>query len=125
MAKRKRFTDDETLVQCIVNAMQDKKARQIVTINFEQLKNSVSDYFVICHGDNTPQVQAIASAVEFDVRKEISLHPTSVEGVQNAEWILIDYGSVVVHIFKEPARKFYHLEDLWADAVFTQYQDKG
>jgi ribosome-associated protein len=125
MAKRKRFTDDETLVNCIVNAMQEKKARQIVTINFEKLQNSVSDYFIICHGDNTPQVQAIASGVEFNVRKEVSLHPTSVEGVQNAEWILIDFGSVVVHIFKESARRFYHIEDLWADADFVKYPEVG
>lgn len=122
MAKRKRSTDDSTLLTAIVEAMQDKKAYDVISIDFSRLKNTVCDYFVICHGTNKPQVQAISESVYGKLRKQYSVHPSAIEGARNAEWILMDYGSIVVHIFQESTRKFYNLEGLWADAVFTRHQ---
>ena len=123
MAKRKRFIDDTTLVQAVVEAMHDKKALDVVRIDFTELKNTVCDYFVICHGTNKPQVQAISESVYGSLRKMHSMHPKAIEGAQNAEWILMDYGSVVVHIFLDYTRQFYRLEDLWADARFTRFDN--
>lgn len=121
MAKRKRSTDDSTLLTAIVEAMHDKKAYEIISIDFSGLKNTVCDYFVICHGTNKPQVQAISESVYGKLRKEYSVHPSAIEGARNAEWILMDYGSIVVHIFQESTRRFYNLEGLWADAAFTRH----
>ncbi|MEJ5301969.1 MAG: ribosome silencing factor [Bacteroidales bacterium] len=124
MAKRKRTTDDQTLLMAIVEAMHDKKAYDVISIDFSGLKNTVCDYFVICHGTNKPQVQAISESVYGKLRKEYSVHPSAIEGARNAEWILMDYGSIVVHIFQENTRRFYNLETLWADAEFTRHEIK-
>ena len=72
---------------------------------------------------NKPQVEAISDSVYGKLRKTYSLHPQAIEGIQNAEWILLDYGSIVVHIFMEYTRKFYRLEDLWADAKLNYYDN--
>lgn len=122
MAKRKKFIADETTVKAVVEAMHDKKAINVVSIDFSPLKNTICDYFIICHGNNRPQVEAIADTVYSKLRKESSIHPAAIEGAANAEWILMDYGSVVVHIFQEQTRRFYDLEGLWADAIFTRYE---
>lgn len=123
MAKRKRLADDQTILQAIIEAMHEKKAVDILTINFSEIKNTICDYFVICSGMNKPQVEAISDSVYGKLRKTYSLHPQAIEGIQNAEWILLDYGSIVVHIFMEYTRKFYGLEDLWADAKLNYYDN--
>lgn len=74
---------------------------------------SFADYFVICSGSNPRQIQAIADAVEKEVAETEGRHPINVEGLNNAEWVLMDYGDVLVHVFSEGARKYYDLERLW------------
>ncbi len=76
---------------------------------------SFADYFIICTGGNTRQIQAIADEIESQL-KELGEVPLSIEGYQNAEWVLVDYGDLVIHIFSEKARKYYDLERLWRDA---------
>ena len=76
---------------------------------------SFTDHFIICSGANTRQIQAIADEVQQQLKKE-GEYPTSVEGYQNAEWVLVDYGDFVVHIFSQKARVYYDLERLWRDA---------
>jgi len=102
--------------------MQDKKAKKIISLDLSKINNSITNYFVICHAPSKIQVEAINDNVLEFVRKKCEIKPFNKEGLENAEWILIDYFDVVIHIFLEDIRSFYHLEDLWADAVIKEYE---
>lgn len=106
----------EAVIQNIIEGILDKKGHEIIDINLSALENSICDNFIICHGTSGRQVDAIAQSVEKTVKENTGEKPWHKEGYQNAEWILLDYVDVVVHIFNEQTRKFYNLEGLWADA---------
>jgi ribosome-associated protein len=106
----------EQLAESIVFGMQEKKAEDIVTINLKNIKNSIADYFIICHCESRTQAQAIADSVEEQVYKKSGESAWHKEGRENSEWILLDYSNVVVHIFLRDKREFYGLERLWGDA---------
>lgn len=110
------------LVEIIINGIQEKKGKDIVSINLKSIDNAVCDYFVICHGDSTRQVDAIANSIEEEVKKIISENVWHKEGYGNAQWILLDYIDVVVHVFEEQTREFYNLEGLWADAEIRKLE---
>jgi ribosome-associated protein len=116
MTKHKRNEVSGMLANIVVHGMEEKKASAIVKLSLENLPNSITDYFIICHAASRPQVEAIADSVEAEVKKAVGLNPIHREGFENAEWILLDYFDVVVHIFQEEARNYYQLEKLWADA---------
>ena len=101
-------------VKIAVAAADDKKALDILVLRLIAI-TEFTDYFIICTGNSTRQTQAIADAVT-DKLKEVKLRPMHTEGFTTGEWILIDYGSFVVHIFTTEARRFYDLERLWRDA---------
>lgn len=109
----------EELVQSVVYGMLERKAREITTIDLRNIPNAVSDFYVICHGSSNTQVEAIAESVGIEVNKALNDRPIHVEGADVAECILLDYVDVVVHVFQEESRRFYNLEDLWADADMT------
>ena len=113
--KKKKDTSD-FLTEIIIKGIQNKKGKNIVSLNLKNIDHAVSDYFIICHGTSNTQVQAIAESVEDKIFTTIGLKPWHREGVQNAEWILLDYVDVVVHIFQETVRNFFQIESLWADA---------
>jgi ribosome-associated protein len=118
-------TDDKLalLTDTIVEAMQNKKAKNIVSLDLRKLNNRVVDIFIICHGENDRQVAAIAKEVEDHVKTTIDDRPWHREGYENKEWILLDYVNVVVHIFLEEKREFYAIEELWGDAEIEEYKD--
>jgi ribosome-associated protein len=125
MAKRKKKADtSDFLTEIIIKGIQDKKGKDIVSIDLKSLQFAITDYFVVCHGTSNTQVQAIAESVEEEVRKAIGLKPWHKEGIMNAEWILLDYVDVVVHIFQENTRNFYQIENLWADAPIKQINEE-
>lgn len=105
----------------ICRAAADKKARSIVYMDMRGLMSS-TDYFVICSAPTATQVRAIADNIE-EKLDERGTHFDHKEGYHEGEWILLDYGDVVAHIFKEEAREYYALERLWGDAVLTPYDD--
>jgi ribosome-associated protein len=115
MAKKKK-TNTDSLIEGILKGMQEIKANDIVVMDMKKIGNAVSDYFIVCHGNSNTQVKAIADSVEKEVYLLAKEEPRKKEGVQNGEWILLDYFDVVVHIFQKSARDFYHIEKLWADA---------
>ena len=129
MGKTKKKTTtrnaDKTtfLLEKIVEGMQEKKASGIVVMDLTKLSSRVSDYFVICNADNTRQVAAIADSVEDFTTRFCEEKPWHVEGIQNAQWILMDYVNVVVHIFQTETRDFYGIEKLWADADVKRIED--
>lgn len=114
--------DSEPIIQAILNGMLDKKAKNPVVLRFGKLPAAVCDAFVICHGASRTQVEAIAEAVIVETKKECGESPWQKEGFENAEWILIDYFSVVVHIFQDTRRNFYNLEQLWGDAKIERIE---
>lgn len=123
MLKKFVSHQSEDLVQSIVYGMKEKKAQEIVTINLKNIPNAITNYFVICHGNSNTQVEAIAESIGFEVNKALNDRPINVEGAELADWILLDYVDVVVHIFQENSRRFYNLEDLWADAETIKIED--
>jgi len=116
MPRRKKKSSSEILADEIVTAMQEKKAIDPVILDFSKIGNSISEFFIICHGTSRTHVEAIADGIIMDVKKNTGQIPWHREGFENAEWILIDYSDIIVHIFQESRRKFYNLEQLWADA---------
>ena len=100
----------------VVLGMQEKKAKEIVCIDLRNIKNAVTDFFVVCHADSKTHIDAIAKSVEEVVYKKQGDEPLHKEGQSNSEWILIDYINVVVHIFRTEQREYYGIERLWADA---------
>jgi ribosome-associated protein len=110
--------DEEQLlfesVQAAVTAAEEKKAREVRVLRLAEI-TSFTDYFIICSGNSSRQVQAIADEVTAQLKKR-SVRPLSTEGYANAEWILIDYGPFIVHVFSDASRRFYDLERLWRDA---------
>jgi len=116
MVKHKKSETSGMLADIIVKGMQEKLGLDIVKLNLSGIPNSITDYFVICHGSSRSQVDAIADSVQFEVKKAIGAIASHKEGFENCEWILLDYFDVVVHIFQAEARSFYQLEKLWADA---------
>ena len=123
MKKKEQYSDNK-LFETIIEAIKEKKGKNIVSINLQKIENTLFDFFVICHGESTTQVGAIAEAVELKTREEFGLRPTHLEGMQNAQWILIDYQGIVVHVFLEQQREFYRLEDLWADGEINEHKDE-
>lgn len=104
------------LVDLVKKGILEKKGEEIVTLNLYEINPTVCDYFIICHGNSNTHVASIAEEVQEMVRKGTGEKPFHVEGMQNAEWILIDFVDVVVHVFQKEKRLFYDLEHLWADA---------
>lgn len=118
MPRKKKQEPRELFIEAVSGAMTDKKARNPVILDFTGLKTTACDAFVICHGSSRTQVEAIAEHVMEVVKKKTGLNPSYKEGFENAEWILIDYFDVIIHIFQEERRRFYNIEQLWADATF-------
>lgn len=119
MSKKTTETNSQRLCDTIVEGMQENKAQDIVVLDLRGIDNSVCDFFVICSGESSTQVDGISSSVVRYTRNTIGERPWRVEGKTNKEWVLLDYVSVVAHVFYKDTRSFYDLEDLWADAKRT------
>jgi ribosome-associated protein len=122
MVKNKIDTQSTNISETIVFGIQEKKGNDIVRLDLRNIHSSVADYFIVCHAESSTQVKAIANSVEEEVYKALREDPIRKEGLQNAEWIILDYGDVVVHIFKTEKRAHYGIEDLWGDAEIKNYQ---
>ena len=109
------------LTLAICKAASDKKARDIVTMDMRGLMSS-TDYFVICSANTATQVRAIADNIE-EKLEEAGVSVGHKEGYREGEWILLDYGDAVAHIFQQESREYYALERLWGDAKLTPYED--
>lgn len=120
---RKKKQDSEKLAELVVKGMQEKKATDIVVMDLRDVKNAVADFFVLCSGNSDKQLNAISDSVDETVYKDLKENPWHSEGKNNKEWMLLDYISVVVHIFKKDRREFYALEKLWGDAKTTLVED--
>ena len=118
--KTKQTDASEELKKLVITGMQEKKGKEIVCIDLRNVKNAVTDFFVVCHADSKTHVEAIADSVEEYVMEHSGELPAHKEGISNAEWVLLDYMNVVVHVFRHEQREFYGIERLWADADIQQ-----
>lgn len=122
MVKRKIVTDTESIKSQVVAAMQEKKAKEIVSLDFSSIPDAVTKYFVICHVASRTQARAIFDYIIEHVKLNAKTSPYHREGYENSEWLLIDYVDVVAHVFIEETRRFYNLEALWADTKRENYK---
>jgi ribosome-associated protein len=102
-----------------VAAAGDKKAVEPIILDLRSI-SSITDYLVICSAQSEPQLKAIANGVEQAIKEELGRHPLAIDGFPTSQWIVMDYGDVMFHIFHEAKRPFYALEDLWSDAPQVQ-----
>lgn len=117
MAKKETSTDQ--LITTILHGIEEVKGQGIDILDLRELENTVCDYFIICNGTSNTQVSAIVNSIQKTVSKEIKEKPWHTEGLDNSEWVLIDYVNVVVHVFQKHIREFYDIESLWGDAKIT------
>ena len=113
--KKNKGTDQ--LISEIVRGIEEIKGQDIEILDLREIENTVCDYFVICNGTSNTQVNAIVNSVQKLVSKVLQEKPWHVEGSNNAEWVLLDYVHVVVHVFQKQIRDFYNIEGLWGDAT--------
>jgi len=106
--------------ELILEAIKEKKGHEIVTIDLSEVENSICDCFIICHGESVTQVGAITESIERKLKEEVLIKAHHVEGLQNSQWVLLDYFDILVHVFQEEFRAFYRLEELWADGKVTK-----
>jgi len=117
---KKKTGDTEALKDLVIEAILEKKGQDVVSLDLRDIHDTVSDYFIIAHGDSSTQVNAIFQNI-LDVTKDKGQRPYHSEGMKNGEWVIIDYVDVVAHIFYRERRDFYMLEELWSDAKVTKH----
>ena len=120
MQKTKASADE--LIALILEGIEDVKGVEINLLDLREIENTVCDYFIICNGTSNTHVNAIVSSIQKKVSKAIQDKPWHVEGSENAEWVLMDYVNVVVHVFQKHIREFYDIEGLWGDAKVTMVE---
>jgi len=116
MSIKKELKTSDILANIIIEGMQEIKAKEIVTLELRDLETSVCDFFIICHGTSNTHASAIADSVIEETLKTVKEKPWHKEGLTNGDWILLDYGNVVAHIFQKETREYYNIEKLWGDA---------
>ena len=119
----KKIVNSDLLITEIIKGIEDVKGENISILDLREIENTVCDYFIVCDGNSNTQVSAISGSIQKKVSKTLKDKPWHVEGERNAEWVLLDYVNVVVHVFQKQVREFYNLEALWGDAKITNIQN--
>lgn len=107
----------------VIEAIYDKKGQKITVIDLSDIESTPAPEMIVCQARSTSQVAAIADNVRDEVAEALNIKPYAVDGYRNSQWIIIDFGSIMVHIFQPEAREFYRLEDLWSDGKITELPD--
>jgi ribosome-associated protein len=116
----KENTNADQLITTILEGIEDVKGQHINILDLRDIENTVCDYFIVCEGTSNTQVNAIVNAVQKKVSKTLRDKPWHIEGSENAEWVLMDYVNIVVHVFQKHIREYYDIESLWGDAKMTE-----
>ena len=116
--------DNQQLIDNIIAAIREKKGKAITIVDLSPIGSSLCDYHLMCEGSNPTQIAAICDSVREYVRIHTGVKPFNVEGTENALWIILDYGDILVHVFEKNTRRFYDLEHLWSDAALTELPDE-
>ncbi len=115
--------ENKQIVDKIVEGIQERKGKNIVVVDLNKLQESPCCYFVICEGDSSVHVNSIANSIKDYVREQIKVKPYATDGFENSEWIAMDYGQIIVHVFQRHIREYYDIEHLWADAALIKIED--
>lgn len=115
----KKQSNSDLLITTIISGIEDVKGKEITILDLREIENTVCNYFIICEGTSNTQVNAIVNSVQRKVSKSLKDNPWHIEGNDNAEWVLMDYVNIVVHVFQKHIRDYYDIEGLWGDAVTT------
>lgn len=118
----KHISGPDELITLIIAGIEDIKGQNISILDLRSIENSVCDYFVICDGNSNTQVNAIVNSIQKKVSKSAHEKPYQIEGEDNAEWVLMDYINIVVHVFQKHKREYYAIENLWGDAKITEIE---
>ncbi|MFA7082233.1 MAG: ribosome silencing factor [Bacteroidales bacterium] len=113
----------QMMVEIAIKGMQEKKGREITTIDLRNVEGSLFDFYVICTGNSPSHVDSLSESVDFEIKKATGLNPKRVEGLQNCQWVLLDYFDVIVHVMLEETRDFYRIEQMWKDAPQTRLEN--
>lgn len=117
------MNEAKALIEKIKEGIQEKKGKNIIIADLTSIGDTICNYFVICQGNSPSQVSAIVDSIKEFTRKGANTKPYAVDGLNNAEWVAMDYSDILVHIFLPETRTFYNLEHLWADAKLTTIPD--
>lgn len=120
----KKEINNDILLASIIKGIEEVKGNDIDILDLRALENTVCDYFVICNGNSNTQVNAIVNSIQKTVSKELKDKPWHVEGSEVADWVLMDYVHIVVHVFQKHIREYYNIESLWGDAKITSIENK-
>lgn len=112
------------ILPLVVEGIRDRKGRRITTIDLGEIETSVARRFVICEGTSSQHVAAVADSVRDYLLEHARIKPYNYDGYENSQWIVIDYGDTLVHVFQRQARELYDLEELWSDGVITDIPDE-
>lgn len=116
-------TQENTKIQEIIEAITDRKGKKISLLDLAKIDTAPSNSFVICQGSSSSQVSSIADSIRERLQKNLNVKPYNYDGYKNSQWIVIDYGDVMVHVFLPDYREFYSLEELWSDADIKNLPD--
>ncbi|MFY8166361.1 MAG: ribosome silencing factor [Sediminibacterium sp.] len=111
-----QITRSSKIFKTIIQAIQDKKGENIISLDLKKIHEAAADFFIICEANNTTQLKAISDNIEYEVKNKLGEMPYKSEGKNAAQWLLIDYINVVVHVMHPESRNFYQLEEMWSDA---------
>ncbi len=117
------MNETDVLIKRITEGIQEKKGKNIIVADLTGIEDTICNYFIICQGNSPSQVQAIADSVKDYVKKSTGERVYGMEGMRYAQWVAMDYGNVLVHVFLPEVRSFYNLEYLWADAKLVSIPD--
>ncbi len=122
---KKTHIETSRIVEAAVEGIRRLKGKKIAVINLTTIHHTECEFFIICHGTSNTQAESIARSVEETVKEMTGLKTWHKDGYRNAIWILLDYGEIMVHVFREDARNFYNLEGLWSDAAVENLLDEN
>ncbi len=117
------MTSKKDLKQFIIEGIHERKGRSVSVIDFSHIDTAATGAFIIADGNSTTHIDSIADCVEEYVRENAGVKPYGIDGDENSDWVIMDYGNVWVHIFLPETRRRYNLEDLWSDARITEVAD--
>ena len=120
----KKIDATNILLENIINAIQDVKGKEIISLDLRKIDSAICKYFVICTGTSNTHVNSIESNIKKTISRDLGEKPFHIEGNNIGEWVLMDYSDIIVHVFQQKTRAFYNIEDFWGDAKFKNYKDE-
>ncbi|MBP1645686.1 MAG: ybeB [Bacteroidetes bacterium] len=124
MAVRKNTNKSSLmLTEIAIKGIQDKKGKDITIISLKEIEGSLFDYYIVCTGNSPSHIDSITDAIEQEIKQSVGLSPKRIEGLQNCQWVLLDYFDVIIHVMLEETRDFYKIEQMWKDAPQTHLEN--